>query len=295
MKNCVITGGSGLVGAHLMQSLHRQWRICATARTALANPLPNVDIQSIDLSTPWDTKTLPGKVDAVIHLAQSARFRDFPEQADQVFQVNTVSTLRLLDYARRADAHTFILASSGGVYGHGTQAFSEDAQIPYEQGLPFYLNTRLCAEILAGNYTPFMNVIVLRFFFVYGPGQRPTMLIPRLVQAVIDGQPITLQGPEGLHLNPTYASDAAAAIQRALDLQDSHTINIGGPDVLSLRQISNLIGEAVGKTPRFEMHAVNQAPHLVGNISKMTHLLGKPQIGFATGIRRYVASLVRSA
>jgi nucleoside-diphosphate-sugar epimerase len=119
------------------------------------------------------------------------------------------------------------------------------------------------------------------------------MLIPRLVQAVSDGKPISLQGPEGIRLNPIHVSDAADAVQRALDLQGSHTINIGGPEVLSLRQIGDLIGEAVGKVPRFEVQSVDQSRHLVGAIDKMTRLLGQPQIDFATGIRLYVDSLVR--
>jgi nucleoside-diphosphate-sugar epimerase len=273
--------------------LHRQWQICSITHTVPTSHLDNVEIQSVDLSAAWETHALPREVDAVIHLAQSEQFRDFPEQAEQVFHVNTVSTLRLLDYARRVGVRIFILASSGGVYGYGAQAFSEDTPLAYRGELEFYLITRLCSEIIAQNYTPSMSVIVLRFFFVYGPGQRCSMLIPRLVQAVSDGKPISLQGPEGIRLNPIHVSDAADAVQRALDLQGSHTINIGGPEVLSLRQIGDLIGEAVGKVPRFEVQSVDQSRHLVGAIDKMTRLLGQPQIDFATGIRLYVDSLVR--
>ena len=257
MKRCVITGGSGLIGACLIASLHQQWQICAIARTRPASRLHNVEIQCIDLSKTWDTDTLPRAADAVIHLAQSEQFREFPEQAEQVLHIHTMSTLRLLDYARRAGAHTFILASSGGIYGYGAQAFSEDMPVAYRGTLEFYLGTRLCSEIIAESYTPFMSVIVLRFFFVYGPGQRRSMLMPRLVQAVIDGTPITLHGPEGICVNPTYVSDAATAIQRALDLHGSHTINIGGPEVLSLRQIGDITGKVVGKAPHFEVQPLS--------------------------------------
>jgi nucleoside-diphosphate-sugar epimerase len=231
----------------------------------------------------------------VIHLAQPAQFRDFPEQAEQMLQVNTVSTLHLLDYARCAGARTFIYASSGGIYGYGEQEFSEDVKIPPRNDLGFYLSTKLCSEILAENYTPFMNVIVLRFFFVYGVGQRRSMLIPRLVQSVMDGKPIILHGDDGLRLNPIHVSDAVAAIHRVLALDGSHKINIGGPEVLNLRQIGEIIGRAVGKAPCFEVQAVSQPRHLVGDISKMTRLLGRPQLRFETGIRTYVDSLARSA
>jgi nucleoside-diphosphate-sugar epimerase len=294
MKRCVMTGGSGLIGSHITQSLHRQWQICSLSRTVPTDQVENVEFQPVDLSAPWDTHALPREVDAVIHLAQSEQFREFPERAEQVLQVNTVSTLRLLDYARRAGARTFIYASSGGIHGYDAREFSEGVATPSGDDLGFYLSTKLCAEILAENYTPFMNVIVLRFFFVYGVGQNRSMLIPRLVQSVIDRKPIILHGEDGLRLNPTYVSDAAAAIHHALALNGSHKINIGGPEVLTLRELGHLIGKAVGKEPIFEVQSQVAPRHLVGDINKMTPLLGSPQIGFAEGIRLYVQSLERS-
>lgn len=291
MKRCVITGGSGLIGSYLIQRLHRQWQICSLSRTRSTGHRENVEIQPVDLSIPWDTQALPREVDAVIHLAQSEQFREFPEQAEQVLQVNTVSTLRLLDYARRAGARTFIYASSGGLTDYSAREFSEDVGASSENDLGFYLSTKLCSEILAENYTQFMNVIVLRFFFVYGVGQRRDMLIPRLVQSVIDRKPIVLHGEDGIRLNPTYVSDAATAIHHALALDGSHKINIGGPDVLTLREIGHLIGKVAGKEPLFEVQPQVVRRHLVGDISKMAHLLGPPQIGFAAGIRLYVEGL----
>ena len=231
---------------------------------------------------------LPSRVDSVIHLAQSEHFREFPERAEDVFQVNTVSALRLLDYARRAGARHFIMASSGGIYGYGEQEFSEEIEITSHGDLGFYLGTKLCAEIIAENYTPFMNIIVLRFFFVYGLGQRRSMLIPRLVQSVIDGRPILLQGQDGIRINPTNVADAVAAIHQTLQVDGSHKINVGGPEVLSLRQISEIIGDVVGKEPQFEVHPGAEPRHLVGDIRKMTRLLQPPEITFRHGIETYI-------
>lgn len=288
MKQCVITGCSGLIGAHLIEQLRQEWEIFCISHTAgkAAHLAKNVQSLALDLSQTWDADLLPSKIDAVIHLAQSEHFRDFPEKAEHVFQVNTVSTLRLLDYARRAGAHTFILASSGGIYGHGDQEFSEDIEVSSQGDLGFYLGTKLCAEIVAENYTAFMNVIVLRFFFVYGVGQRRTMLIPRLVQSVLDGRPIVLHGQDGIRINPTYVADAVTAIEAGLALEGSHKINIGGPEVLTMRQIGEMIGQAVGKTPRFDVQTGVEPRHLVGDIRKMVQLLGTPQVKLSDGIER---------
>src|SRR4030042_288576 len=115
---------------------------------------------------------LPKSIDAVIHLAQSEHFREFPMHAESIFKVNTASTLRLLEYARQAQVKIFVLASSGGIYGHGDEGFREDQPIEAKDDLGFYLGTKLCAEIIAENYSSFMNIVILRFFFIYGPRQR---------------------------------------------------------------------------------------------------------------------------
>jgi nucleoside-diphosphate-sugar epimerase len=129
-----------------------------------------------------------------------------------------------------------------------------------------------------------MNVIMLRFFFVYGPGQKRTMLIPRLIDSVKNGTPITLQGSDGIRINPTYAGDAASAIKSALDLTDSQKINVGGPDILSLRQIGEMIGDMVEKDPVFTVQNELKPKNIIGDIQKMTKLLGAPTTSFREGI-----------
>ena len=289
MKKCLITGASGLVGSRLVPSMDDEWLVFALSRSRL-DGLDGDRIRplTVNLSKSWDTDVLPEQVDAIIHLVQSEYFRDFPHHAEDVFQVNTVSTVRLLDYARCAGARTFVLASSGGIYGSGEQEFSEEMEISARGDLGFYLCTKLCSEIVAESYTPFMNVMVLRFFFVYGPGQRQGMLIPRLVRAVVNGKPIILQGSDGIRINPTYVDDAVAAIKQSLEISGSHKVNVGGPEVLSLREIGETIGQARGRRPNFSVQANSDPRHLVGDIRKMSELLGQPEVRFREGIRRYL-------
>ena len=114
------------------------------------------------------------------------------------------------------------------------------------------------------------------------------MLIPRLVQSVIDQRPILLHGADGLRLSPTHVSDAANAVSRALDLHASHKINVAGPEVLTLRQIAHIIGTSVGSEPIFDILPDVAPRHLVGDISKMTNLLNSPSVRFRDGIDAYV-------
>lgn len=285
MKRCVVTGASGLLGSNLVPFLARDWQVHAISRFRPPAPMdPNIVWHPLDLSQEIDWSTLPPDADAVIYLAQSEHFREFPERALEIFEVNTASALRFLDYARRIGARTVIYASSGGVYGSGAVGVSEEAPIPARGDLGFYLSTKLCSEIAAQNYTRHFDMVILRYFFVYGAAQRPHMLIPRLISRIRQGQSIQLQGKNGIQLNPIHVSDAAAATAHALTVRGSHTINVGGPDVLSMRDIGVEIGRQVGHDPFFDVDLNASPSHLTGDISKMKEMLVPPQIPFREGL-----------
>lgn len=282
----VVAGASGLIGSAMVEALLGTHEVHALSRRA---GTPRATWHALDLaSDAVDLGTLPRRADAVVYLAQSDFFRDFPARSWEVFQVNTASVLKFLDYARGAGSRCFVYGSSGGVYGGGDVRWSEELPIAARGDLGFYLTTKLCSELLAQNYSRFMSVVILRYFFVYGPAQRRSMLIPRLIERIRNGQPIALKGQNGIRLNPTYVSDAAAATARSIGLSGTHIINVGGPEVLSLRDIARLIGCAVGKEPVFEVDSGATPAHLTADISKMEELLIRPQVRLGDGLRAMV-------
>lgn len=293
MQKILLTGASGLIGKCLLTNLCKGNQVYALSRNRV---LPETDMNelhyiSFDLSKTWDYQTLPQKIDIIIHLAQSEHFRDFPGKSVHLFHVNTLSTLRLLDYALNVGVKTFIYASSGGIYGYSDRGFTEDVNLHLHGDLGFYLRSKLCSEIISDCYTSYLNVIILRFFFVYGPGQKKNMLIPRLVLSVIDGKPIILQGSDGIRINPTYVEDAAGAIIKSINLDSSQKINVGGPDVLSMREIGETIGKIFHKKPKFEIQRDLKPQNIIGDISKMKRLIGRSKWHFAEGLRQYESSL----
>lgn len=283
MKHILVTGYNGLIGDALVEQLQDKtlfqlYGISRSVNTKVSNFV-------LDLSTNWSDDILPKKIDVVIHLAQSEKFRDFPESANEVFQVNTLSTLKLLEYARKAGAKKFIYASSGGVYGNSDIGFNEESPLQPNKDLGFYLTTKFSSELLVGNYTSFFDINILRFFFVFGKKQKKNMLIPRLIEAVKNENSIKLQGEEGIKINPVYVDDAAKAIIEIMKKEGSFNVNIGGTEILSIKCIGEIIGNQLKKTTLFEYQDV-EAKNLIGDISKMNNLLGEPQITFAEGIKR---------
>jgi nucleoside-diphosphate-sugar epimerase len=286
----VITGASGLIGRSLTAVMAATNEVHGVSRQRRqASGASGVAWHALDLTVPGALVGLPERADAIIYLAQSELFRDFPERSGEIFQVNTVSLLKVLDYARKTNCRKFVFASSGGVYGAGDQPLSETMPVAPQRDLGFYLVSKLCSEMLVQAYAHLFETVILRYFFVYGAGQRRSMLIPRLIDRVRNGEAIALQGEDGVRINPTHVADAAAATARAVQVSGSHTINVAGPETLSMREIGEAIGKAVGREPRFSV--TDSAPkHLVGDITRMRELLGPPRVRLAQGLQRMLES-----
>ena len=284
MKHVLITGCNGLIGDVLIEQLigDKELQLYGISRSINTK----VSTIELDLSTNWPDNILPKKIDVVIHLAQSEKFRDFPESADEVFHVNTLSTLNLLEYARKAGAKKFIYASSGGLYGNSDMAFTEESPLQPNNDLGFYLSTKFSSELLVGNYESFFDINILRFFFVYGEKQQKNMLIPRLIDSVKTLEAINIQGTEGIKINPVYVEDAANAIIKIINKQGSYNFNIGGSEIISIRNISEIIGKQLNIKPVFEYQNID-AKNLIGDISKLKTLF-TPTITIEKGIKKMI-------
>jgi UDP-glucose 4-epimerase len=271
----LVTGASGLLGRRTVALLRSEGEVCATGRTTL------------DLSLPIDPAALPTRVDAVVYLAQSRRFRDFPGGAEDVVQVNTAAPLALANWARGAGAQSFVYASTGGVYASSAEPVTESS--PLTDPMGFYPASKRSAELLLAPFADDFSLAILRYFFIYGRGQGRDMLVPRLVDSVRAGRPISLQGKDGVRLNPVHVDDAARATIAATRLTDSATINVGGPQPLSLRAMGEAIGAAAGQVPVFEVAAEARPANLVADISTMTRLLGAPERRFRESVGELIS------
>lgn len=283
----LVTGASGLIGRGIVERLHSDAEPVVLMRGLAAAPA-NVEAIAADLEDSNFVKRLPAKIDAVIHLAQADGYAD-PDRVQTVFRVNVEAVASLLRWAQDAGASHFIHASTGGLYGRGNSPFGEESPIRLEGPLAFYCGTKRAAELLGMAYQGRFTVAALRFFFVYGPGQKETMLMPRLVRSVAEGRPVTLAGERGMRLNPIHVDDAAAAAVAALRLNRSAAINIAGPEVLSIRDVAEMAGQALNKQLVFERSGEPEGNDLIADISRMRELLHSPAIGFRAGVADMVA------
>lgn len=275
----LVTGAAGFIGRRVLERLEPEHEIHAVVRRA-----PDASREWIvqDLARRLDTARLPKRIDVVIHLAQSRRYREFPEGAEDVYAVNVGSTFQLLEYARAAGAQSFVLASTGGIYGYSYEALVESSPA---NPLNFYLTSKYLAESLVANYQAFFHTVLFRFFFVYGAGQEG-MLVPSLLEKVRKGDQITIAGRPGQRINPIHVDDAVGAFAPALELNRSDVFNVAGDEIVSVRELVGVIEEATGEPANVRHVKPEYQGDLVGDNARMKDVLGlRPRLSLLDGIR----------
>ena len=267
----LLTGATGLIGSRLISRLLGKHDIVALGRRPPETvPRGAVDFIQQDLTEGVDLRVLPARIDAVVHLAQPRQYKDFPERAREILALNTTSTVELLDYARSAGAARFLFASSGGVYGfRAGPVREEDSPAPPN----FYLQSKYCGELLATAYRAYMRVIALRYFFVFGEGQRH-LLVPRLIQAILDGTGIPLAGPNGIRVTPTYVETAAGATAAALEAEYDGAVNVVGSEAWTIRDMCECLASALDIPVLFKPNTLEYEGDLIADNARMTTLLG---------------------
>ena len=255
----IVTGAGGFIGRHLLRYLEgSSFDIHEVSRS-----------RGYDLSVPGWTQALPSDVDVVIHLAQSKRYRDFPEQSADIYDVNVSAMMELLEWSRRSQVKKFIYTSSGSVYSSNTRdPLSERAPLAPSH---FYGATKAAAELLLSAYQPFFKTQILRLFTVYGPGQR-AMLISNMIDRVRSQEPIYLARDGGFVFSAIYVLDCVRLLTRFIE-EDSPfpVLNIASDERYTLEEVVDFIAHRLSVTPNLER--VERDPgYSLADISQLSSL-----------------------
>lgn len=283
----LVTGATGFIGRHLIKSLIGEHQLFCLARKK-GRDEPHIQWIRQDLSLPLDASLLPPEIDVIIHLAQSEHYREFPQGSREIFKVNIESTLSLLEYGRTIGIQKFVYASSGGIYGYSYEKFIETDTI---NPVNFYLTSKYCSELMIGNYNKFFQTVILRFFFVYGKGQR-RMLVPRMISQIKQGLPTVIYGREGIKINPIYIEDTIKIFDPILVEPVTGIFNIAGNEIINIKELALLIGGLLNKEPNFIYEPNTHIGDIIGDNSRMKSVLGiVPKVSLKEGIEVMIDDL----
>ena len=283
----LITGANGFIGKAMLKQLHNEHFITALVRNSDGcKQLDNVEFISHDLSRRLAIETLPEKVDAIIHLAQSHQYRNFPKGMRDMIDVNISGLVDILEYARNAGCQQFINFSSGSVYSGSPETQSEDSFIKPKGAYPL---TKYIAEQITELYAGFFTTLNICLFFPYGPGQQ-NMLIPNIINSIKTGNSIGLQGKQGgLIVCPIFVDDVLSVCELALHKNTKGLVNIAGQESISLKQIALEIGNVVNKEPVFTVDEEAIPAKFDPSLTRMSQLVAdRSFVNFTDGIRKTI-------
>jgi nucleoside-diphosphate-sugar epimerase len=300
----LVTGAAGFIGSHvaertlvdghdvvLLDGFTDYYdRASKEANVATAAAHPRATLHELDLRTDDLTPALDG-VEAVIHLAAMPGLPRSWTDMETYTACNLLGTYRLVEAARAADVKRFIQISTSSVYG--TEAVGDETQ-PLQPVSPYGV-TKLAAEqlVLAYVQTFGFPAAILRYFSIYGPRQRPDMAYHKFIEALIDGQSLTVFGDGRQSRSSTFVSDAVEGTIRALsDAAIGEVYNIGGGERVELLEVIKLIGDELRVEPvlQFEAARPGDQRHTGADTGKAKRTFGyEPTVSPADGLRAQIA------
>ena len=313
MKTYFITGGAGFIGSNLVGKLLKlNLKVVVidnfcdfydskikedNIKEYLLNSnfkLYKGDIRDYDLLY---TIFSENKIDVIIHLAAMAGVRPSIENPILYQEVNGIGTQNVLEIAKKYNIRNLVMASSSSVYGNCEKVpFKEDMIVDY--AISPYAATKKSNEVMAHVYHKLyqMNIIMLRFFTVFGPRQRPDLAINKFVRLMLEDEEIPMYGDGTTSRDYTFVDDVVDGIIRSISYIENHNdvyeiMNIGNSNPISLNEMIETIGRVLKVTPK-----IKEMPMQLGDvnrtyadISKAKKLIGyDPKTNFEEGIIRFV-------
>ena len=300
---CLVTGAAGFIGSHLSERLVAEGHEVVGLDSfnpyyadeikrrnlagLLAGPrfsLAETDLRSADLGPQLDG------VEVVFHEAAMAGLPRSWTDFEEYMTCNVLGTQRLLEAARLAGVQRFVHASTSSIYGRNALG-DEDSQ---PRPISPYGATKLCAERLALAYQESfgLDAVVVRYFSVYGPRQRPDMAYNIFIDRILRGQPITVFGDGSQSRSNTYIADAVEATLLAWRRGESGGVyNVGGGEARDLNWVIATIERLTGRSATIDRQPPRAGDqlHTKADIRRAQQTLGyQPTTPLAEGLARQV-------
>ena len=313
MKTFLITGGAGFIGSTLSEQLLKNNErvviidnFCDFYNPALKEKNicniknnPNLKLYRVDIRDRLSIKKVfdENKIDIVVNLAAMAGVRPSIENPILYQEVNCLGMQNILEEMQLHNVKNGVFASSSSVYGNCKEApFKEDMIVDY--AISPYAATKKANEVMAHVYHKLynINIMMLRFFTVYGPKQRPDLAINKFTRLMIEDKAIPMFGTGSTTRDYTYIDDIVDGIIKSCEFcsknEDVYEIlNLGNSNPIALMDMIKIIGETLEIEPKIQQLSMQagDVETTFADITKAKKLIGyEPKTTFYNGIKKFV-------
>ena len=300
----LVSGGAGFVPSHVVDALlARGCEVVAIdnfvtgAKNNIAHLTDEPRFTLVEADLGDGLPALPGRFDAIMHMASPASPTDFAKLPVEILKVGSVGTMALLDRAV-ADAARFLMASTSEAYGDPLvhpQPETYWGNVNPIGVRSVYDESKRFAEAATMAYHRFhgLDTAIVRIFNTYGPRMRHDdgRAIPTFISQALRGVPITVQGTGAQTRSITYVDDLVRGILLLLDSTETGPINCGTEHELTMLELAALIVRLAGSSspielvPRASDDPEKRRPDLTLARTKLGY---EPRVGPEEGLRRTI-------
>jgi len=307
MRRCLVIGGAGFIGSHLVDRLVAQ--NCAVtvlddmstgrrANLSEAQSLGDVEIVQGSVLDREAIEAAAAGCDLVFHLAVQCVRRSLSTPLEN-HDVNATGTLNVLEAARRCRVRRFIYCSSSEVYGDAGDGHLDETTTVCKP-TTVYGAAKLAGEYYARAYwhTYGLSTIIVRPFNAYGPREHTSgelaEVIPRFLIRVLNGLPPVIFGTGENGRDFTYVTETARGIALAAncDALIGRIVNIAYGRMITVRQVAEAIARLCGRSDIAPLF-IEPRPGDIRALRAETRL-GRDMLSFVPemdldqGLRRYI-------
>lgn len=304
MEHILVTGGAGFIGSNLIRNLLPLYKVTAIdnfddfyeKKIKESNIRPYLTHKHFhfidcDIRNSVDLAQIDN-ISAIVHMAAKAGVRPSIKNPILYQDVNVNGTQTLLEFAKDRNIKQFIFASSSSVYGVNQNVpwHEEEKLLPISP----YASTKLAGEMLGHVYSKLYGIrfLALRFFTVYGPGQRPDLAIHRFFKSILNNERIPVFGDGTSSRDYTFVEDIVKGVMAALqyDQTNFEIINLGNHKTVQLSKLIDSIENICGKKAKINRlpEQPGDVPRTFADISKAQRLLGYyPTIALLDGLGKF--------
>lgn len=303
--NCLVTGGAGFIGTHLVRALLAQGhsvRILdnfSTGKRENLGPFQGrVELIEGDLRSYHIVHEAARDIEVIFHQGALPSVPRSISDPITTNQVNVEGTLNILNAAKDTGVRRVVYASSSSIYGENRDLPKREDMTP--QPISPYAVAKLAGEKYCQVFTRTygLETVALRYFNVFGPGQDPksqyAAVIPLFITAFLDRGKITVYGDGEQSRDFTFVENVVHANLLAAGAKDAagEVFNIACGAQMSLNRMLDHIRKLTETD--IEVHYAPPRPgdvkHSLADIEKARRILGyRPVVSAEEGLRRSVA------